>query len=101
MQHNTNLSGLPMNTFREIPTPRHDAKKITGLVKHRGRITGYQLSNGQIVDKQEGISLARQGGIQGVGISERKGSEYLKSLPDGSESNNLSSLPTIPHNQLS
>jgi hypothetical protein len=96
-----NMSSLPMNTFSEIPTPRNDAKKITGLVKHRGRITGYQLSDGQILNKQEGISLARQGGIQGVGISERKGSEYLKSLPDGSEANTLSSLPAVSHNQLS
>ena len=96
-----NFSSLPMNTFREIPTPNHDAQRITGLVKHRGRITGYQLSNGNILNKQEGISLARQGGIQGVGISERKGSEYLKSLPDGSEANNLSSLPTVSNNRLS
>jgi hypothetical protein len=90
-----------MNTFREIPTPHGDAKKITGLVKRRGRITGYQLSDGQILNKQDGISLARSGGIQGVGISERKGSEYLKSLPDGKESNNLSSLPTVSHKGLS
>jgi hypothetical protein len=101
MHADMNLSSLPLNTFREIPTPRSDAKRITGLVKQRGRITGYQLSDGRILNKQEGISLARQGGIQGVGISERKGSEYLKSLPDGTEANNLSSLPTVANNQLS
>ena len=101
IQNNMNLSMLPLNTFSEIPTPHSDAQRITGLVKHRGRITGYQLSDGRILNKDEGISLARQGGIQGVGISERKGSEYLKSLPDGSESNNLSSLPTVSNNQLS
>ena len=92
---NLNLSSLPLNTFSEIPEPKPDAQKITGLVKQRGRITGYQLANGRILDKQEGIALARQGGIAGVGISERKGSEYLKSLPDDTEANNLSSLPTV------
>ncbi|MFY9378680.1 MAG: DUF3892 domain-containing protein, partial [Acutalibacteraceae bacterium] len=38
---------------------------------------------------------ARQGDIKGVGISKRNGNEYLKSLPDQNEENNLSSLPTV------
>ena len=95
MPENINMSSLPLNTFSEIPNPKPDAQRITGLVKQRGRITGYQLSDGRILDKREGISLAREGGIRGVGISERKGSEYLKSLPDDSEANNLGSLPTV------
>jgi len=95
MPENINMSSLPLNTFSEIPKPKPDAQRITGLVKQRGRITGYQLSDGRILDKREGISLAREGGIRGVGISERKGNEYLKSLPDDSEANNLGSLPTV------
>lgn len=90
-----NLSSLPMNALQEIPTPNSDAKQITALVKKSGRVTGYQLSDGQIVDKEQGIMMARQGGIAGVGISSRNGSEYLKSLPDQTEDNNLSSLPTV------
>ncbi len=39
--------------------------------------------------------MARQGGIKGVGIAQRSGNEYLKALPDGEESNNLGSLPTV------
>lgn len=35
------------------------------------------------------------GHIKGVGIAHNKDTEYLKSLPDDSESNNLSSLPTV------
>ena len=95
MQENIDMTKLPLNTFREIPEPKADAQKITGLVKQRGRITGYQLADGRILDKQEGIELARRGGIKGVGISERKGNEYLKSLPDDTEANNLGSLPTV------
>ena len=86
---------LPMFALKEIPTPRPDAQRIVALVKKGGRVEGYQLSDGQIVSKAQGVAIARQGGILGVGISSRKGNEYLKSLPDGTENNNLSSLPTV------
>lgn len=86
---------LPMLAMKEIPAPKPDAKEIVGLQKKGGRISGYKLSDGRLVSKEEGISLARQGEILGVGISARNGSEYLKSLPDGKEGNNLSSLPTV------
>ena len=89
------LHSLPMQTLAEIPTPNSGAKRIVGLVKESGRVSGYQLSDGRVVSKEEGVALAKQGEIQGVGISSRKGNEYLKSLPDGSENNNLGNLPAI------
>ena len=89
------LSSLPMNALQDIPTPNADAKNITALVKERGRVAGYQLSDGRVLSKEDGVRLARQGGIRGVGISSRKGNEYLKSLPDDNENNNLSNLPSI------
>lgn len=95
---NSNIQGassLAMNALTDIPTPNADAKQIVGLVKNSGKVSGYKLSNGNIVSKAEGVQLAKQGAIQGVGISKRKGNEYLKSLPDQSEGNNLSSLPTV------
>ena len=79
----------------EVPTPKADAKEIVGLVKSSGRITGYQLSDGETVSKEEGVSMAKSGEIQGVGIAHRKDTEYLKSLPDGTESNNLGNLPSV------
>lgn len=96
---NQNASGLPLNTFKDIPTPNADAKQITALVKSGGRVTGYQLSDGQVLTKEQGVQLARQGGIAGVGISTRSGSEYLKTLPDTEEGNNLSNLPSITQKQ--
>ena len=39
--------------------------------------------------------MAKAGEIRGVGVAHRKDTEYLKSLPDASENNNLSSLPTV------
>ena len=88
-------ANLPMRAMQEIPTPRPDAQKIIALVKENGRITGYELSNGQILSKEAGIKAAREGGIIGVGVSSRKGNEYLKSLPDDTDDNNLSNLPTV------
>ena len=84
-----------MKALSEIPTPNSDAHHITALIKDGGRVTGYQLSNGDTLDKPEAVALAKQGGIAGVGISSRGGNEYLKSLPDDTESNNLSNLPSI------
>ena len=95
-QNNTNnLSSLPMNTLQDIPTPGANAQSIVALVKESGRGTGYRLSDGRTVSREEGVSLARQGGIRGVGVAVNKGTEYLKSLPDGSENNNLGNLPTV------
>ena len=88
-------SGLAINALDDIPTPRADAKDIVGLVKTSGRVTGYQLSDGSTLSKEEGVALAKEGGIKGVGIAHRKGNEYLKSIPDGAESNNLSNLPSV------
>ena len=79
----------------EVPTPKSDAKEIIGLVKSSSRITGYQLSDGAIVSKEDGVAMAKAGEIQGVGIAHRKDSEYFKSLPDGTENNNLGNLPSI------
>ncbi|MCL2048785.1 MAG: DUF3892 domain-containing protein [Defluviitaleaceae bacterium] len=90
-----NTSSLPMNSLSEIATPNANAEHITALVKESGHVTGYQLSNGNILDKPEAVALAKQGGIVGVGIAHRNGNEYLKSLPDETESNNLSNLPTV------
>lgn len=95
MKNKEKATTTPLNTLKEIPTPNANAKTITGLKKQSGRIVGYQLSDGSTIDKAQAVQLARQGGIAGVGISSRKGSEYIKSLPDTSGSNNLSSLPTV------
>ena len=42
------------------------------------------------------VALAKEGGIRGVAVAVRNGSEYLRSLPDGKEQNNLGSLPSTP-----
>lgn len=86
---------LPYAALDEVPQAKSDAKEIVGLVKSSGRISGYQLSDGSTVSKEQGVAMAKQGEIKNVGISHRKDSEYLKSLPDGTENNNLGNLPSI------
>ena len=84
----------------EIPNTKADAKEIVGLVKSGGKVTGYQLSDGETISKEKGVAMAKAGEIQGVGVAHRKDSEYLKSLPDGSDANNLSNLPSVSEEQL-
>lgn len=88
-------SALPKAALDQIPTPEPDAVSVTGLVKSKGRISGYQLSDNRIVSRQEGVGLAKAGKIKDVGVAHNKDTEYLKSIPDNSEGNNLSSLPTV------
>lgn len=70
---------------------------IIGVIKDgKGEITAYKLDNGQLVDKAEGVTMARNGEISGVMVGKSKnGHEYLRSLPDGNDNNNLDSLPEI------
>ena len=86
---------LVKNTLDQIPQANDNAKRIVGLVKEGGRITGYKLSDETFVSKPEAVSMAKQGQIAGVGIAHRGDTEYLKSIPDGNENNNLSNLPSV------
>lgn len=100
MSQMNHAHSLPMMALDQIPNPNANAKRIIALVKHRGRVVGYKLSDNRIVDKAEGVRLAKAGEIKGVGIAHRQSTEYLKSLPDDTEDNNLSSLPTVSQNEV-
>ena len=39
--------------------------------------------------------MAKEGDIRGVGVAHRGDTEYLKSIPDGSDNNNLGNLPSV------
>lgn len=95
MDHDQKSSALAQNTLDQIPAPSANARSITGLVKESGKVTGYRLSDNTVMKKEQAVELARQGGIAGVGIAHRGDTEYLKSIPDGTEGNNLSNLPSI------
>ena len=86
---------LVKNTLDQIPQANANAKRIVGLVKEGGRITGYKLSDETFVSKPDAVTMAKQGQIAGVGIAHRGDTEYLKSIPDGNENDNLGNLPSV------
>ena len=86
---------LVKNTLDQIPQANTNAKRIVGLVKEGGRITGGKLSDETFVSKPEAVSMAKQGQIAGVGIAHRGETEYLKSIPNGSENDNLGNRPSV------
>ena len=95
--NNINNQNNVKNTLDQIPEANKNAKSITGLVKEGGKITGYQLSDNSVVSKQQGVNMAKQGQISGVGIAHRGDTEYLKAVPNGNENDNLGNLPSISH----
>ena len=88
-------------SFGNITAPviNKDAKSIERLVKKGGKVTGYELSGGEVLNKAEAVALAKQGGIKGVAIASRNGNEYLRSYPDSGENNNLSNLPSKSYSE--
>lgn len=94
-ENTINENELVKNTLDQIPNAKSDAKRITGLVKENGRVTGYQLSDNSIVEKPQAVQMAKQGEIAGVGVAHRGDNEYLKSIPNNKENDNLGNLPTV------
>lgn len=72
------------------------AHQITKLIKSGGQVVGYELESGVHVSVQQAIDMAKHNQLEHVGVSTSKdGSEYIRSLADGDESNNLGNLPSI------
>ena len=70
------------------------SNKIVETIKDSsGEIMQYVLENGTTVDKAQGVEMAKNGQIDGVIIAHsKKGEEYLRTKPDGTQWNNLSSM---------
>ena len=70
------------------------SNKIVETIKNSsGEIMQYVLESGQTVEKAQGVEMAKNGQIDGVIIAHcRKGEEYLRTKPDETEGNNLSSM---------
>ena len=63
------IGNLPANINIMNPVPNKDAKTITGLIRKNGKVSGYELSDGRVLSKREGVALAKQGDIRGVALS--------------------------------
>ncbi|MDP4144629.1 MAG: DUF3892 domain-containing protein [Bacillota bacterium] len=83
---------------------------INNAVKSRqGDIIGYQLENGEIIMKEEAISLARQGAVRGLtGAINKKGGNFFRNLGDELSQtdrnedieNILRNLPAVYENEI-
>lgn len=51
-------SSLAKNTLDRIPSPDQTARRITALVKEGGKVTGYQLSDDSVLEKEQAIQLS-------------------------------------------
>lgn len=74
-----------------------DKTRIIKVKKNAdGDITDVMFENGNVYSIDEAIRMARDGLIEGVNIGEAKnGREYLRSNPNGDQSDNLDNLPTF------
>lgn len=95
MNENNNVNNIK-NTLDEIPEAKNNAKNVVGLIKENGKVTGYKLSDNSVVDKAQGVQMAKNGEIADVGVAHKGETEYLKSIPDSNENNNLGNLPSYP-----
>ncbi len=94
-QNQEKSTAFPASINKVNPVPDEDALSITGLIKKSGKISGYQLSDGEKVSKEQGVQMAKDNRIKGVGVAVKQGTEYLRTLPDGDENNNLGNLPSV------
>ena len=59
----------------QIPQSNSNTKRIIVLVKEGDRITGHQLSDNSILERQQAVNIARRGQIAGVGVAHRGDTE--------------------------
>ena len=50
------IGNLPANINIMNPVPNKDAKTITGLIRKNGKVSGYELSDGRVLSKREGVA---------------------------------------------
>ena len=62
------IGNLPANINIMNPVPNKDAKTIMKLIRTNGKISGYQLSDGTVLSKADGVALAKQRAATAVNI---------------------------------
>ena len=70
------------------------AKVKAKIVDKNGRVTGYVLGNGRRVSMSQLLRMAERGQLPGLlPVRWRRRQDYIRSVPDGRKSSNLSELP--------
>jgi hypothetical protein len=75
----------------------NNKSKIVKVKKNPdGDITDVMLENGNVYSIDEAIMMAKDHVIEGVNVgTARNGRHYLRSNPNGNESDNLDNMPTF------
>ncbi|MFL0197695.1 DUF3892 domain-containing protein [Clostridium sp. WILCCON 0269] len=74
-----------------------DKSKVIKVKKNsQGDITNVMLENGNVYSIDEAIMMTKDNLIEGVNVGKSKnGRQYLRSNPNGDESDNLDNKPTF------
>lgn len=74
-----------------------DKSKVIKVKKNsQGDITDVMLENGNVYSIDEAIMMTKDNLIEGVNVGKSKnGRQYLRSNPNGDESDNLDNKPTF------
>ena len=87
---------LPNLANKVVSMGGANAKAITKRIVNGSDVVGYELDSGEHITISQAVEMAKMNELKYVGVSVAKdGDEYIRSLPDGDPSNNLSSLPSI------
>ncbi|AGY75746.1 DUF3892 domain-containing protein [Clostridium autoethanogenum] len=72
-----------------------DKSKVIKVKKNpQGDITDVMLENGNVYSIDEAIMMTKDGLIEGINVGKAKnGREYLRSNPNGDQSDNLDNKP--------
>lgn len=97
IQQQTNENVLS-NQFKD--SGDETMNNVTKIVKVKknpdGDITDVMLDNGNTLSINQAVMMAKDGLIEGVNVGRSKsGTEYLRGVPNGIESDNLDNLPTF------
>ncbi|MNI86406.1 hypothetical protein D3C73_1435010 [compost metagenome] len=92
---NNGISDVNVSGNQVSFVQNQQGRKITHVRKEGSDIVAYKLDDGTVADEQEIVALAQQGMLPGYQVSSREGQQYIRSYPDGDESNNLQNLPTF------
>lgn len=70
--------------------------KIVSVRRDGGEIDFYKLNNGEIIDRATAYKYVKEGKLKGYIAAISVDNEYyIRSVPDGDPSNNLTHLPEM------
>jgi len=95
------IGNLPANINIMNPVPNKDAKTIMKLIRTNGKISGYQLSDGTVLSKADGVALAQRvtvDNVKNVNIAKKAIKKAFQNQIEGKGYSIVEVLSTCPTN---